>query len=94
MIAEFEIDLSDPEIVYRSLLPELKDKRSRAEIKLKIDASSKLGISIRAEDVVIFRAVLNTWLRLIKIADEMVELKMMHPCPSGNGLHNDAKNDY
>ncbi len=67
----FEFRLKDSEIVYNSLKPEEgKGIRSEAKIYLKGD---KLLLKLKAEDLTSFRASLNTWLRLIKICEEVLE---------------------
>ncbi len=74
--AEIEIglDYDSVDIVFESILPELSDSPSkRSEIELKMDGNS-LRICICTDDVVMLRASLNTWLRLIKTACDMVEI--------------------
>ncbi|RLI84003.1 hypothetical protein DRP07_02420 [Archaeoglobales archaeon] len=66
----FEFRLNSPEIVYKSLKPEEGEGiRSKAKIYLKGDA---LLLKLEAEDLTSFRASLNTWLRLIKICEEVL----------------------
>jgi len=60
--------------VYEALKPELQaspSERSRVELK---EEGGLIKLFIEAEDVISLRAALNTWLRLIKIAEEMVNL--------------------
>jgi KEOPS complex subunit Pcc1 len=60
--------------VYEALKPELQaspSERSRVGLK---EEGGLLKLFIEAEDVISLRAALNTWLRLIKIAEEMVNL--------------------
>ncbi len=60
--------------VYEALKPELQASPSeRSNIDLKVE-EGLLKLFIEAEDVISLRAALNTWLRLIKIAEEMVNL--------------------
>jgi KEOPS complex subunit Pcc1 len=77
--AEFEFDFEDESIaktVYESVKRELEDdQRYFVDIILKGD---KLNICINANDVVGLRAATNTWLRLIKIAEEMVHVIREH----------------
>jgi tRNA threonylcarbamoyladenosine modification (KEOPS) complex Pcc1 subunit len=75
--AEFVLE-DDEEIlktVYDSVKEEMdneKDKRrSFVNIELK---GNKLSIHIWGDDVVRLRAAANTWLRLLKIAEEMIEV--------------------
>jgi KEOPS complex subunit Pcc1 len=57
--------------VYEALKPELQASPSeRSRIELKEDGGL-LTLFIEAEDIISLRAALNTWLRLIKIAEEM-----------------------
>jgi KEOPS complex subunit Pcc1 len=63
--------------VYESLKPELQaipSERSRASLDI---SGEKLLLSVVAEDVVSLRAAVNTWLRLIKIADDMFNFKVI-----------------
>jgi KEOPS complex subunit Pcc1 len=65
----FEVD--DPERVYNALAPEALDQVQRSEIRLETCEGGIL-LSVESEDVVSLRAALNTWIRLVKIAMEMV----------------------
>jgi KEOPS complex subunit Pcc1 len=65
----FEVD--DPERVYEALAPEALDQVQRSEIQLETCEGGIL-LSVESEDVVSLRAALNTWIRLVKIAMEMV----------------------
>jgi KEOPS complex subunit Pcc1 len=59
--------------IYESVVPESEDMgRSFASVKLKGDDT--ITLLVLAEDVSALRAALNTWLRLINIADEMQEV--------------------
>ncbi len=67
----FEFRLNGSEIVYEALKPEEGEGiRSKAKIYLKGDT---LLLKLKAEDLTSFRASLNTWLRLIKICEEVLE---------------------
>ena len=69
--AEFEFCTPKAPIIYSSLLPEV-EKTKRSEVRLeKNDKDEKIKLYVRASDITILRASLNTWLRLIKIADEI-----------------------
>jgi len=71
--AVFEFRTPVAERIYVSVMPESEDMgRSFASIELTGEDSLKL--SVRADDVSALRAALNTWLRLINIADEMQEV--------------------
>jgi len=65
----FEVD--DPERVYEALAPEALDQVQRSEIRLET-CEEGIRLCIESEDVVSLRAALNTWIRLVKIAMEMV----------------------
>jgi KEOPS complex subunit Pcc1 len=63
------------DVVYEALKPELQaspSERSRIELSRK---GGQLKLLIEAEDIISLRAALNTWLRLIKIAEEMLNTK-------------------
>jgi KEOPS complex subunit Pcc1 len=74
VFVEFEFgDLAT--MAYEALKPELRatpSERSRVELKTE---GGLLKLFIEAEDIISLRAALNTWLRLIKIAEEMLETK-------------------
>ncbi len=72
---EFEFGDS-VEIVYESLKPELEavpSERSKVNMSTK---EGRLNLFITAEDIISLRAAINTWLRLIKIAEEMLNTKV------------------
>jgi KEOPS complex subunit Pcc1 len=61
--------------VYESLGPELQEipsERSRVSLEL---AGEVLRLSVAAEDVVSMRAAVNTWLRLIRISEDMLNTR-------------------
>lgn len=70
--AEIEISLDYADIILKSILPEVTDSPSkRSKTKLSVEGDV-LKICIKTDDVVMLRASLNTWLRLVKTAWEMV----------------------
>lgn len=74
LFAEFIFETETAETIYRALLPELEDSFSeRSEIGLSFKDTNKLILSVKAEDVVSLRSALNTWFRLIQIAQEVLE---------------------
>lgn len=75
MRAEFEVETPDADIVYRSLLPE-SGRSERATVEVELE-KNKVLIRINAEDVVMLRAAINTWLRLVKVAMESTFLKRL-----------------
>lgn len=74
LFAEFTFETETAETIYRALLPELDDNFSqRSAIGLSLENANKLVLSVKAEDVVSLRSALNTWFRLIQIAQEVLE---------------------
>ncbi|MEA1895087.1 MAG: KEOPS complex subunit Pcc1 [Euryarchaeota archaeon] len=74
--AEFSFDFGDDaSTIYYALLPETLEEFSRSRAALSVDGGGMLHIIVDAEDVTALRAALNTWLRLIKVACEMVEIR-------------------
>jgi KEOPS complex subunit Pcc1 len=74
LFAEFIFETETAETIYRALLPELDDKYSdRSAIGLSLEDTNKLVLSVKAEDAVSLRSALNTWFRLIQIAQEVLE---------------------
>lgn len=71
--AELVFETNHPELIYRALAPELEDELHRSSVELALRSGS-IGLRIRGEDVASLRAALNTWIRLVKIAFEMVSL--------------------
>jgi KEOPS complex subunit Pcc1 len=61
--------------VYDTLGPELQEipsERSRVSLEL---AGEVLRLSVVAEDIVSMRAAVNTWLRLIRISEDMLNTR-------------------
>ncbi len=74
LFAEFTFETETAETIYRALLPELDDNFSqRSAIGLSLEDTNKLVLNVKAEDVVSLRSALNTWFRLIQIAQEVLE---------------------
>ncbi len=60
--------------VYEALEPELRSPPSgRSRIELTREGGL-IKLFVEAEDIISLRAALNTWLRLIKIAEEMLSI--------------------
>ncbi len=73
--AEFSFDFGEgASTIYHALLPETLEEFPRSRAALSAD-SGTLHLIVDAEDVTALRAALNTWLRLIKVACEMVEIR-------------------
>lgn len=74
-VAIFKIKIIHAAIIYDAISPEEGDDeqfgRSRGSCTL-IDRDI-LELSIQASDLPSFRAALNTWLRLIQVASEMID---------------------
>ena len=73
--AEFTVNLGDKaDIVRQSICPELDNAPSdRSRVSLSVD-DSVLRIDVEADDAVMLRAAVNTWLRLVKTAEEAISL--------------------
>lgn len=74
IFAEFIFESETAETIYRAVLPELGENFSeRSAIDLSLEDINKLILSIKAQDVISLRSALNTWFRLIQIAQEVLE---------------------
>jgi KEOPS complex subunit Pcc1 len=71
--ADLAFEVGDPERVREALAPEALDQVQRSEIRLET-CDEGIRLCIESEDVVSLRAALNTWIRLVKIALEMVKV--------------------
>jgi KEOPS complex subunit Pcc1 len=72
--AEFTFETETAEKIYQAVLPELNDNFSeRSRIGLSLGAD-RLMLTVEAEDAVSLRSALNTWFRLIQIAQEILEV--------------------
>ena len=71
--AEIVFETARHSEVYQALAPELNDELHRSNVELD-QGDGFIRLKIRGEDVVSLRAALNTWIRLVKIAFEMVSL--------------------
>ena len=71
--AEFVFESAHAKEIYQALAPELEDELHRSNVLLGLEDGS-IRLKIRGEDTVSLRAALNTWIRLVKIAFEMVSL--------------------
>ena len=83
LFAEFTFETETAETIYRAVLPELSESFSeRSVIDLSLEDKNRLVLSVKAEDVVSLRSALNTWLRLIQIAQEILEVtnEARSPC--------------
>ena len=71
--ADLEFEIDNPEQVYAALLPEADDDLHRSRVRLECSRKS-VRLQIDGDDPVSLRAALNTWLRLVKISVEMVNI--------------------
>ncbi|MCS7112396.1 MAG: KEOPS complex subunit Pcc1 [Nitrososphaerota archaeon] len=79
--ADIKMNLGKTEInsiVYLSLRPEARSLPSR-RIESKIRLDSVIMIEIRASDTTALRAVVNSYIRLIRAAKAAVDLVDLHP---------------
>jgi KEOPS complex subunit Pcc1 len=75
LFGEFTFEIESAEMIYRAVLPELNDNFSeRSAIGLYLKDRNELVLNIKAQDPVSLRSALNTWLRLIQIAQEILEV--------------------
>ena len=72
--AVIELEEKNSEIIYRSLLPEVKRTLPRTKVEVKYE-NGKLIMNIYAEDVSALRASLNSYLRWINTSLEMMEVE-------------------
>jgi KEOPS complex subunit Pcc1 len=74
--AEFVFQVKDQrsaQYIFRALSPEKEDEIHRSNVDLVLCEDS-IKLELKGDDVVSLRAALNTWMRLIKIAFEMVDI--------------------
>ena len=71
--AKLEFESSRAVEIYESLRPELDDDLQRSSVTLQ-KRDGYIQLKIWGDDTVSLRAALNTWIRLVKIAFEMVSL--------------------
>lgn len=72
-LAIFRISGADALRMYQALLPETGDM-GRTRVDLHMEGNETLVLSVSAADLPAMRAALNTWLRLMNIANEMQEI--------------------
>ena len=71
--AELVFETANAKEIYQALAPELDDELHRSNVELTNEDGS-IRLRIFGDDTVSLRAALNTWIRLVKIAFEMVSL--------------------
>jgi KEOPS complex subunit Pcc1 len=72
--AVFRIETCSTPILFQAISPESDDDFSgRSQCRCRMSAENILEISLYASDLPALRAALNTWLRLIQVASEMID---------------------
>ena len=71
--AEMVFNTPHSQEIYEALAPELDDELHRSNVEL-VEGPGFVRLKVIGEDTVSLRAALNTWIRLVKIAIEMVSL--------------------
>ena len=71
--AELLFESSHAGLIYQALAPEVDDELHRSNVFLGLEDGS-IRLRISGEDTVSLRAALNTWIRLVNIAFEMVNI--------------------
>jgi len=71
--AIFTFETPDAGIIAASLKPESDKEEGRAWGMCRALSNTSFEIHVNAEDLTSLRAALNTWLRLVQIAEEMVQ---------------------
>ena len=72
---EFEADAETVQTIYQSIKEEFEpaDAAGRSAVALEFRGQT-LHMALSEDDTTRLRAVANTWLRLVKVANEMVEV--------------------
>lgn len=71
--AEFRFESKQAGLIYQALAPEVEDELHRSNVSLGLQDGS-IRLKIWGEDTTSLRAALNTWIRLVNIAFEMVNI--------------------
>jgi KEOPS complex subunit Pcc1 len=71
--AEIELETEKPEVLSQALAPELEDEISRSTVRME-SGEGLLRLRIEGNDLASLRAALNTWIRLLNIASEMMRI--------------------
>lgn len=73
--AVFRFTTKNAKKIYQALFPELSDEvNPRSQVCCTLEGDDVIILSVAAEDTSALRAVLNMYLRLISVADEMQDL--------------------
>lgn len=79
MMIRAEFEFTDEEEIVKTIYESIKEEREegidkkRSSVDLALNGNT-LSVSMSGEDIIRLRAVANTWLRFLKIADEMVRV--------------------
>lgn len=72
---EFEAEEARIRTIYASLKDERDEGLDRKRSSVALDlAGTTLRLTLSGDDFIGLRAAANTWLRLVKVADEMVQV--------------------
>ncbi len=72
--AIFRFGLTNPSLLMQALIPDIsQEDYSRSSVEINSNDKDSLILTISAEDLHALRASLNTWLRLVGVADEIFE---------------------
>jgi len=79
MMIRAEFEFKDEEEIVKTVYESIKEEREevidkkRSSVGLALNGDT-LSVYMSGDDIIRLRAVANTWLRLLKIADEMVHV--------------------
>lgn len=79
MTIRAEFEFKDEEEILKTIYESIKEEReegidkNRSFVNLALNGDT-LSVYMSGDDIIRLRAVANTWLRLLKIADEMVHV--------------------
>jgi tRNA threonylcarbamoyladenosine modification (KEOPS) complex Pcc1 subunit len=79
MMIRAEFEFKDEEEIVKTIYESIKEEREegidkkRSFVDLALNGDT-LSVYMSGDDIIRLRAVANTWLRLLKIADEMVHV--------------------
>ncbi len=79
MTIRAEFEFKDEEEILKTIYESIKEEReegiakNRSFVNLALNGNT-LSVYMSGDDIIRLRAVANTWLRLLKIADEMVHV--------------------
>ena len=79
MMIRAEFEFKDEEEIVKKIYESIKEEREegidkkRSSVDLALNGDT-LRVYMSGDDIIRLRAVANTWLRLLKVADEMVHV--------------------